>query len=876
MKLTRLPRYEVARRIGRISALFAVVLSPWLFGSAEPWAYLSICLVVNVAAGMWLLSLVLRPERKTEAQRQKENAEAEGAPVPPEEPPRGLDWPALLRGLKVGIAARAVALVLLALLAFTLWQALPLPAALTKAVSPLAAEARGLQVGLFDEIQAGDFLPGGARQNEGFRTISASPSATWRSLCLLAAYVSVFVVMAHSFRRWHHLRWAAGVIATAGFIMAVFAVAQRFSGTRAIYGFYHPRYGGSIFGPFTNRNHYAAYMNMAFGVAVGLLLASLRTHDRKALKTWAGWRYWFTEGVERRALLAFEAAFMAASVCVSLSRGGIASLAVSVAVASLLMAWRGRLSLKIPAVAAVAVSVIGLLVVWLGARPVIENMGTLAAVVREPGRDSRMVAALATLGIFGKAPLFGSGFGSFQYVFPAFQSSSIQFEGQRWLHAHNDYAQLLAEGGLVGALLALVAGAALARYLWRRVSHPHARAEGKLMLAGLTISMVAIAFHSFLDYGLHKPANAFMAAAVCGMAVAAVNLGLRGRRRMVSIRTRLDSPEVRELVNQLECPADIREAKTAEILAEYRQHPDQRILGLESEGKLVGLIGLRRATLTEVVIGHIVVRRDWPRLGLGREIIANVCRMYPSANIVAETDRDAVEFYRNLGFEIKSVGEQYPGVERFRCALNAASNKKDYRLLRLGALVVLAGVVGLACVELGELRGELAYARFLSCYRLSRSLRQEMQEAAEAQEFDRAVKAVVESAAPDAELVGLYAGRNPDALWDVSRISLRWAEAEELDPRLRMSLAERAVRFGLLAVRAAPSDFDNWLCLARALDAVYLGEQAGLCLQRAQQLAPPGVSLELRPPEPKGGASRAARPAANGGGQSERGVSGAL
>jgi hypothetical protein len=30
---------------------------------------------------------------------------------------------------------------------------------------------------------------------------------------------------------------------------------------------------------------------------------------------------------------------------------------------------------------------------------------------------------------------------------------------------------------------------------------------------------------------------------------------------------------------------------------------------------------------------------------------------------------NAVNFYRNIGFEITSLGEKYPGVERFQCIL---------------------------------------------------------------------------------------------------------------------------------------------------------------------------------------------------------------
>ena len=37
--------------------------------------------------------------------------------------------------------------------------------------------------------------------------------------------------------------------------------------------------------------------------------------------------------------------------------------------------------------------------------------------------------------------------------------------------------------------------------------------------------------------------------------------------------------------------------------------------------------------------------------------------------ITLETDRDAVEFYQRCGFQVKSIGEKYPGVERFLCEL---------------------------------------------------------------------------------------------------------------------------------------------------------------------------------------------------------------
>jgi len=37
--------------------------------------------------------------------------------------------------------------------------------------------------------------------------------------------------------------------------------------------------------------------------------------------------------------------------------------------------------------------------------------------------------------------------------------------------------------------------------------------------------------------------------------------------------------------------------------------------------------------------------------------------------ITAETVRDAVKFYWSSGFKVTSLGEKYPGVERFLCEL---------------------------------------------------------------------------------------------------------------------------------------------------------------------------------------------------------------
>jgi O-antigen ligase len=418
-----------------------------------------------------------------------------------------------------------------ALLLFVLMQMLPLPGSFVRLVNPLSYEAQTKRAQVFEEIQAKDFLPSEISYDAASATISASPSSTWQSLCLLAAYIGVFLVMVNTFREWWELRQAAAAIVISSFIMAVFALLQKFSGTTNIYWFHTPRFGGQIFGPFTNRDHFACYMNMAFGLTLGLLLAASRVPEFQAFRTWREKLVWLSSGkASRITLLGFAAALMGATVCLTLSRGGITSLAASLGIVGVAVSLRSATPNRGRVMAAIALLVVAA-VVWLGWRPVVERLGTLADVAKDPLGNIRSVTTLDTLRLFGTCPIFGCGFGSFQYVFPIFQSPSIQI-GRFW-HAHNDIAQLFAEGGVVGAALVALAGILFIQAIRKRFRA--AATSGRLFAGGLAVGITAAFLHSFVDYGLHKPANAFLLATLCGMVVAAVHVRHGKRKRRVKV-----------------------------------------------------------------------------------------------------------------------------------------------------------------------------------------------------------------------------------------------------------------------------------------------------------------------------------------------------
>ncbi|AHD24025.1 acetyltransferase (plasmid) [Rhodococcus pyridinivorans SB3094] len=76
---------------------------------------------------------------------------------------------------------------------------------------------------------------------------------------------------------------------------------------------------------------------------------------------------------------------------------------------------------------------------------------------------------------------------------------------------------------------------------------------------------------------------------------------------------------------------------------------------------------------------HIATARCRQHTGIGTAMIRWVQARYPGDPIEAQTDRDGVGFYRSVGFEIESLGELYPGVERFRVVLEPSTESDTAR-----------------------------------------------------------------------------------------------------------------------------------------------------------------------------------------------------
>ncbi|MFD0619475.1 GNAT family N-acetyltransferase [Paenibacillus sp. GCM10027629] len=130
------------------------------------------------------------------------------------------------------------------------------------------------------------------------------------------------------------------------------------------------------------------------------------------------------------------------------------------------------------------------------------------------------------------------------------------------------------------------------------------------------------------------------------------------------IKHRLNEEEIRELIGYSVFPDPDR---IEQAVARYQQEDQLQLYGAVEEDEVIGIVGFTMDEDQNLILQHIAVRPENREQGYGRSIMLELIGLTNPKSIVAETDEDAADFYRNIGFAVFSLGEKYPGVERFRC-----------------------------------------------------------------------------------------------------------------------------------------------------------------------------------------------------------------
>ena len=273
-----------------------------------------------------------------------------------------------------------------------------------------------------------------------------------------------------------------------------------------MYGFWTPEARtAEEAGPIISRNHYAAWIVLAWPLTVGYLFTHGRSHwhNRRIAKA-------VLVLSDARALwLVLSAALMLASLLVTQSRAGAIGFAAAVLTLGL-QVWRrssaaGRLSLiGFFLLVSVAVSM------WATPDALLIRFDRALSGV-DGGRPDIWAQTMVLVRAF---PLTGIGLGTFDVVMPAYQTGSFATLVN---HAHNQYLHLLAEGGLLLAVPLVLAALSFAALAWRRLQQDQTASIH--VRQGALAGLVGLAVLSVFEVALLTPAVVFLAAVSAGLAV---------------------------------------------------------------------------------------------------------------------------------------------------------------------------------------------------------------------------------------------------------------------------------------------------------------------------------------------------------------------
>ena len=111
-------------------------------------------------------------------------------------------------------------------------------------------------------------------------------------------------------------------------------------------------------------------------------------------------------------------------------------------------------------------------------------------------------------------------------------------------------------------------------------------------------------------------------------------------------------------------------------MEEYLGDPSVKIFVCDIEGEKAGMLVLKEDGYEAEILG-IAVKESRRKMGIGKDMVYQVMEAESLTKITAQTDDDAIGFYRNSGFEAERVVIEYPdgSAVRYNCVLyNESSN----------------------------------------------------------------------------------------------------------------------------------------------------------------------------------------------------------
>ena len=411
------------------------------------------------------------------------------------------------------------------LLVFLFFQLIPFPDFLLDFLSP---EAKVVGEKSFPASQA---LISENRAQEWF-ALSPYYYPVRMSIIRWTVYGLFFIGFTQVLNSQKRIELAIFLILLTGCFEALYGLIQAYSGSGYVWWFKKP-FHRDVSGTYINRDHFAGLIEVCLILAAAYAVALSSKRRKKMTKTVlkSGLRAKASKilaGEQRfnkRTLILVFGVVIGIGLVFSASRGGLIAASGAMLCTSLLFIFRKNHRKKGFLILFLFL-IIAAYAVHIGAEYTVERFKNL-----DHSFEVRDRFARKTMDIFEDYMITGIGVGNFRYAYPKYQAAE---DKNLWIrHAHNDWAQFLAEAGIAGFCL-LLAGMSYYLYrtmkLWRKRRDPFAICLGVAPLG----AMVAMAIHSYVDFNLHIPANFLMLAAVTAIGYSSLHLQRRhGREKLL-------------------------------------------------------------------------------------------------------------------------------------------------------------------------------------------------------------------------------------------------------------------------------------------------------------------------------------------------------
>jgi O-antigen ligase len=394
------------------------------------------------------------------------------------------------------LAKKKIRYVFIAFLVFLGLQLLPLPFFLLQSISPAAAHHISQLTG----------------QSTGFHPLSLVPYETLGFGFRFLVYALLFLALVHVQFNKQEMVSILKILILSAVLQVILGLLKYLHGNQYFFLFFHKLEASDsgvkyLTGTLGNPNHFAFYLGMVLPLFLALLFLKLQF-----LETGKSLREKIIAAVDKNKLLLLYAAvpvLLGTGIILTGSRAGIITMVLSFLIFAQLAVYLKQVK-SIRKKLAFFFIVITAAALFIGVQNTVKKF--LSTSFESSGRFLRWPATLAMSKEF---LIFGAGLGTYRYSYFLYDPD----EAGNWsTHAHNDYLEILAEGGIIGGILFfLLIGLviySITRMWWAR-GHP----EIKILGIGIITSLFSVLLHSFFDFSLRIPANMFIFVLVLALGI---------------------------------------------------------------------------------------------------------------------------------------------------------------------------------------------------------------------------------------------------------------------------------------------------------------------------------------------------------------------